>query len=129
MTYPLIIILMNKQILLKVIVIILLISIALIYSSDISFMPNYIDKGDKWHLFIPTLIFYPILILMLCWTIFDKTIRQGSVWLNLAALIGYVIVNETNGYFRQVGYCVIIALLIITTFQLTSKTKSITASK
>lgn len=105
----------------RLILIITLSLILVIYSSEIDFMPNYVDKPDKWHLMIPMLIFYPILFLSIVITFLKKKLKSQKkeiLILTTISLIGYAMLNNPKGNSQIIGYLILIILWIISILRL-----------
>lgn len=107
---------MKKTLSLRLILTITISLILLIYSSEVSFMPNYVDKPDKWHLMIPMLIFYPILLFSIVRTILKKNIKSQKteiLVLTTMSLIGYAMLNNPKENSQIAGYIILMILLVI----------------
>jgi len=112
---------MKKALSLRLILTITISLILLIYSSEINFMPNYVDKPDKWHLMIPMLIFYPILLFIIIKTILKKYIKSQKteiLVLTTITLIGYAMLNNPKGNSQIAGYIILLILLVISILRL-----------
>lgn len=104
---------MKQGISLRWILFISLSLIILLYSSEINFMPNYVNKPDKWHLMIPMLLFYPILIFSIVRIILKKDIKSHKIEilaLLVLSLIGYAMLNNPKGNSQITGYLLLIVL-------------------
>jgi len=112
---------MKKALSLRLILTITISLILLIYSSEVSFMPNYVDKPDKWHLMIPMLIFYPILLFSIVRTILKKNIKSQKteiLVLTTMSLIGYAMLNNPKENSQIAGYIILMILLVISILRL-----------
>ena len=90
--------------------------ILIFYSSEISFMPNYVYKFDKWHLIIPMLFFFLVQTIILVWSIVIM-IKQRKFNLRLFLIQGlglllFAELNNPKGYSQVIGYCGFCILLI-----------------
>ena len=103
----------------KNILLILLILIIAVYSSEINFMPNYVQKPDKWHLLMPMFIFYSSIFIQLIWNVIvmirNKKIEWDYSVLTIVSLYCFAILNNSKGNWQEIGYLGIILIIIILT--------------
>lgn len=104
----------------KNILLILLILLITEYSSEINFMPNYLEKPDKWHLIIPMLTFYLLIFIHLIWNIITmikyKKLELDYLVFNLVSLLCFANLNNPKGNWQEIGYIGIVSIIIIITF-------------
>ncbi len=102
---------------LKTIIFITILLILTFYSSEISFMPNYIDRPDKWHLFFSMLGFYFLLMIEIIWSALKMIKLKKVLWFDLITLILTLIcftsLNNSKGNSQEFGYIGLILLLLI----------------
>jgi hypothetical protein len=99
---------------------ILLVSILLIllvYSSEVSFMPNFKDKPDKWELIFPMLTFYSWIIIQLIWNLYSMFRNKKMEWVytifSLNTLFCFTLLNNPKGNSQELGY---LGLMVIFLF-------------
>lgn len=103
----------------KIILFLSIIPILFVYSSEISFMPNYNYRPDGWHLFIPMLIFYILLISQLIWSIIEKFKTKKNYWdlvLIIISILLFSALHNPKGVSQNIGY---IGLAIVTIASIT----------
>lgn len=99
---------------LKGIILVTQLFILFIFSFEIECMPNHIHRPDKWHVFIPFVVFMAVLILEFIGGIvlmilnkkvaFDLIIGVGlSFW-------GLTLMANSHGFFETIGF--VVSLLI-----------------
>jgi hypothetical protein len=93
-----------------------LLLILFVYSSEISFMPNYKFKPDKWHLFTPMSLFYIALITQLIWSVIEK-IRLKKNYFDISmisiSILLFSVLNTLKGDLQTIGYIGLIIINII----------------
>ena len=93
-----------------------IIIILIVYSSEISFLPNYKYRPDKWHLFIPMFGIYIALISQLIWSIIEKIkMKKDSVNIIMMAIsvLLFSTLNNPKGNSENIGYFGLIILGIV----------------
>ena len=85
-----------------------LLGILMVYASEMSFMPNYVSRPDKWHLLLPMLLFGVLLLLQLIWRAFIMIKNKKMEWAYIAlmalCLLGFAQLNHPKGDWQEVGY-------------------------
>ncbi len=98
------------------------IAMLLVYSSTISFMPHYQPYGDMWHLFVPMLLFYAVLIIIFVWhivlMIIHKTIFKDVLTILLLSVLFFSLLNVPEGTTQIVGYFGVFAILMFTLWRI-----------
>ncbi|BDD05586.1 cell division protein FtsW (lipid II flippase) [Aureibacter tunicatorum] len=111
----------------KTTILLTIISILAIYSVEISFMPNYIHRPDKWHLLYPMLGFYFILFAEYVWITITMIKQKKFFWYYIvilsSILICFLNLNNPKNNSQEIGYVGLILLLIIFTGNLFLKRK------
>lgn len=78
-------------------------------------MPNYKEQPDGWHLIIPMLAFYLMLITSFIWSIYNwiktKVNTVDLVIILIVATFLFAMINNPHGNSEEIGY---IGLLILT---------------
>lgn len=87
-----------------------------VYSSEINFMPNYIERPDKWHLIIPMFGFTIIAIGELIWSIIHLVKYKNKAWdaiiIIVLSFICFANLNNPKGNFQEGGYKGLIVITI-----------------
>lgn len=107
---------MKQTLFLRISFIIISLLILLTYASEISFMPNYNEKPDKWHLLFPMLLFYPALFIIICMAIFKKNIKSEKIEILLfptVALVSFAMLNDPKGNSQTIGFLVLSIISLI----------------
>ena len=104
---------------LNIIFIITLILILMGFSSEISFMPNYVSHGDTWHILYPTLMFYFILSIETIWCLGLMIKHKKIFWIrgvkHITALLLFAFLSLPSSPEQIFGYVGLGLLLIATT--------------
>ena len=86
------------------------------YSSEISFMPNYIPKGDYWHLLFPMVLFNSSFLILLVYNIIMMVREKRVDFKNLIAFLFSIcffqFLNSPNSTLRNIGYILIGVILV-----------------
>lgn len=102
----------------KIILFISILIILLVYSSEISFMPNFNFRPDKWHLMVPMFGFLIILSLQFFWNIWDKIKNKNKSWsmiiLSIISILLFLLLNNPKGNSQNIGYIGLIITAIYT---------------
>ena len=97
----------------KMILFLSILIILLIYSSEISFMPHYKSRPDKWHLLIPMFGFFIVFLAQLIWSVIEK-IKQKKDYSNIIlitiSMLLFATLNTPKGDSQIIGY---VGLLIV----------------
>ena len=107
---------MKETFSLRISFIIISLLILFTYSSEIYFMPNYIDRPDKWHLLVPMIVFYSALILNIIWTLLKKNIgiqKREILICALITLFGFAMLNSPKGISQILGYSIVFTMFIV----------------
>lgn len=100
----------------KLIYILSLILLLIIYSSEIFFMPNYLERGDMWHLF-EWILFFSIsfgfvLILNLVFMFKQRKANPKVLLILFLTIISFASLNNPKFNFKEFGYVGVILILI-----------------
>ena len=96
-------------------VIFTIIAMLIWYSSEVSFMSNYKDRPDKWHLIYPMAIFYLALFIEFSSCLIVMYDHKKVLWDILIFLIitffGFANLNNPSGNSQEYGYVGLIIIL------------------
>ena len=110
------------------ILLISIILILLVYSSEVSFMPNFKDKTDKWHLILPMLIFYSWIIIQLIWNFYSMFKNKKMEWIytifSLSTLFCFASLHNSKGNSQELSYLGLIIIFLIISFMNLYKRKN-----
>ena len=87
------------------------------YSSEISFMPNFTYRPDKWHL-LPLMFGFSILIFVqLIWNIVVMIKKRKVSWdillLISLSILTFLFLNNPKGNSENIGYLSLMILAVI----------------
>jgi hypothetical membrane protein len=95
-------------------------------------MPNYEYRPDKFHLFVPMLVFYIALISQLIWSIIEK-IKKKKNYLNILmiviSILLFSILNNPKGSLQNTSYCGLIIISIVSIILAIIENKKESATK
>lgn len=98
----------------KIVLLLSILIILYVYSSEIKFMPNFRHRSDGWHLIYPILIFSFILISQFLWAIFVMIKEKKKSWKMITIMIltffSFLLLNNLKGNLNSIAY---IAMIII----------------
>ena len=108
---------------LKIYLLVISIFILIGYSSEISFMPNFKNKVDKWHLFFPMFSIGLLLLIAVFTNIFlilRKQAAYASLLYTIILIVFFLFLNNIKDEFGLIfGYLGVILLLVVLVIQLT----------
>ena len=100
----------------KLIYILSLILILKIYASEVFFMPNYIERGDMWHLFEWILIFTIslgfVLILNLIFMFKKRKVNLEVLLILFLTTVFFASLNNAKSNLQEFGYIGIFLILM-----------------
>jgi len=98
----------------------ILVSILVVYSPEVKFMPHHFHRPDKWHLFFPMMLFSFAFFLVFNWLIVvmykQKKIQTSNLIQFLLALFLFGLTNTTDKNIIVIGYLGIFVLFIMQVF-------------
>ena len=94
-----------------------LIVILVVYSSEITFMPNYTREPDQWHLFLPMLAFNAIILILLIWNSIlmfkARKINWSYTILSISTLTFFALMNSPKGNSPEIGFTGLLMILLV----------------
>lgn len=80
-------------------------------------MPNYYQRGDRWHLVIPMFTIYLLEIVAFLFLVVDMIKRKKMKWFEFIIFIlfniSFPVINDDSGFFSNFAY-VVIGILTLT---------------
>lgn len=87
-----------------------------IFSMELEFLPGYIHHPDKWHVFLPYLVFLGILIVQSLWSIgFMISHRKIYYALLINLIVSFLtlqLLMETNNVSEIIGFVLLLIICI-----------------
>lgn len=105
--------------------------VLVVYSSEVSFMPNYEYQPDKWYL-IPYLVSFTLLLCVIfIWNVFtgikSKKINWFFIIQSLFSILVFFNLNNPKGMNQNISFLLIIVIIasILISFRKKSKTSDL----